>query len=273
MEKAETPVPFMKSGALAGIADITESFRRVTHWTGLGWYEFAGRYHRTLIGPFWTSITVSVWILGLGFVFGNLLGDTTSDFLAYVTIGIVLWNYMSATLGGATAVFVGNEQLIVSVNNPLFTFVLRQFVVHGLRLFFQALVLLLVLPWTKIDYGPVMLLAIPGLVLLLFTSLWVIPLLGILGARFRDLSFILNSIMRFLFFTTPVFWRAESLGRHASVAVFNPFTHFLEIVRAPMLGVAPSLHSWTVVLGITTCGAVATLLIYTRFRREIVFWL
>lgn len=273
MQQSESQVAVMTAGSFAGIADIIESFRRVTLWSTLGWYDFASRYQRTILGPLWQTLIVGIWVAGLGFVFGRLLGRSSEDYPAYLACGVVLWNYLSSTLSGSTKVFVKNAKLIYAVNNPLYTYVLRQIIENSARLAFQALVIAAVLAFTNVPFGLGTLMAIPGLALIFFTSLWLVPLMGILGARFRDLSFALTSIMRFMFFTTPVFWRADGLGARAHIANYNPFTHFLAIVRTPLLGGTVPLASWSIVLAITVSGALLTLVVYNRFRRRIVFWL
>lgn len=259
--------------SLAGWADIVESFRRVQLWTTLGWYDFTSRYRRTFIGPLWQTFIVAIWVAGLNYVFGTLLQKGGGDYPAYLAIGIVLWNYLLSTLAASPNLFVRNSKLIFVVNNPLYTYALRQIVENLMRLGFQALVFVALLPWMPIAYGPGMLMAIPGMVLILILSLWLVPLMAVAGARIRDLSFALTSVMRFLFFTTPVFWRSDDLGQRAYIANFNPFTHFLEIVRAPLLGGSASQLSWTVAIAINLCGILVTFVLYNHFRKRIVFWL
>ena len=263
----------MSAQSWAGLLDVIESFRRAPLWFALGWHDFAGHYDRTRIGPFWTTLGVGVWVAGLGVIFGSLLQHGSGDFPAYLASGVVLWNFLSNTLSASANVFVRNSAMIFSINNPLYTYVLRQVVEHSSKSLFQVIVFVAVLPFSQVHYGRVMLMALPGMAIVLLTALWVVPLMGMLGARFRDLPFALNSIMRFLFFTTPVFWKPEGLGERAYLAEINPFTHFLEVVRAPLLGNWPSVTSWIVVLSISIPGLMLTVLLYNRFRREIVFWL
>jgi ABC-type polysaccharide/polyol phosphate export permease len=272
MDRAESHAAISNSGSLAGVSDIIESFRRVGLWYRLGWHDFISEYRRSLIGPLWATLIMAIWVAGLGFVFGALLNSTESDFLAYIALGVAFWNYISNMLS-STGVFTRNANLILVVNNPLYTYVLRSIVENLARLGFQLLVFVAVLPFSKIDYSPVMVLVIPGMVLFVLNSLWVVPLMGVLGARFSDFGHIVSSLVRFLFFTTPVFWRADDLKTRAQFATLNPLTHFLEIVRAPLLGQVPPLTSWLVVLAVTACGMVVTLFVYNRFRQQIAYWL
>ena len=146
MSKTDVSVASLSGQSTAGIYDILESFRRVTLWSTLGWYDFIVRYRRTVVGPLWQTLMVAVWVFGLGFVFGRILTKTGANYTAYLAAGLVLWNYLSSSLSGSTQVFVRNAKLIFSVNNPLYTYALRQIVENLVRFAFQSLVFLAVLP-------------------------------------------------------------------------------------------------------------------------------
>ena len=63
------------------------------------------------------------------------------------------------------------------------------------------------------------------------------------------------------------------LHDRAIVADINPMTHFIEILRGPLLGAPPSKLSWLVVACITILGWVVTLALFRRGRGRIVYWL
>jgi ABC-type polysaccharide/polyol phosphate export permease len=49
--------------------------------------------------------------------------------------------------------------------------------------------------------------------------------------------------------------------------------HLIEVMRAPMLGTAPSPISYAVTLAGAVIGWLVTFEIYARFRRRIPYWL
>ena len=79
--------------------------------------------------------------------------------------------------------------------------------------------------------------------------------------------------MRFLFFATPVFWYAEGLGNRDFLALLNPFTHYLEVVRAPLTGETASALSWTVVLALNAIGLALFAATYSPLRRRLAIWI
>ena len=253
--------------------DVVQSFARTPLWVTMGWYDFLLQYRRSFLGPLWEVIIVGVWVAGLGLLFGRLLGHDHGDYLVYMASGVVLWQYMSSTLTTGANVFVANSRQIVSINNPLFTYVLRNVIEHLVKLCVHSLVFIAVMVITRTPPTLGMILAVPGIVTLVLTTLWAIPLLGFVGTRFRDFTHLLRAGMRFLFFATPVFWYADGLNDRAFLAHYNPFAHFLQVVRAPLIGESAPLVSWGVVLMINVVGIAVMCIMYNRLRRSLTLWI
>jgi ABC-type polysaccharide/polyol phosphate export permease len=273
MRRSTATASHSATGLLAAANDVAGAFTRTPLWITLGWYDFTLRYRRTSVGPFWEIVVVGVWVVGLGLLFGRLLGHSRENYLAYLAAGVILWSFIASVLTTGANVFVSHSRLILSINNPLYTYVLRNAIEHILKLLLHTLVFLAVLPLVDLPFGLRTLLVVPGLLMLLLTALWVAPLMGFLGAKFRDLTHLLRAGMRFLFFATPVFWYAEGLGDRAFLASFNPFTHFLEIVRAPLIGDPFPQVSWAVVLLINAVGLTLAAVVYGSLMRRLPFWL
>jgi ABC-type polysaccharide/polyol phosphate export permease len=118
------------------------------------------------------------------------------------------------------------------------------------------------------------LLVIPGLVLIGLTGVWVATLLGLLCLRFRDIQQLVSSVLQIAMFVTPIFYSPDQLqGRMVEIVRFNPLYHYVEVVRLPMMGMAPSAYSYGVTIGCTIFGWLATIYIYSRFRRRLPYWL
>jgi lipopolysaccharide transport system permease protein len=79
--------------------------------------------------------------------------------------------------------------------------------------------------------------------------------------------------VQILFFSTPIMYPVDALGDAAIIAHANPVHHFIELVRAPLLGKVPASGSWLVALGTIGAGFLLALLLFRRVERRIVYWL
>jgi lipopolysaccharide transport system permease protein len=112
-----------------------------------------------------------------------------------------------------------------------------------------------------------------AVVVITANALWVTLLLAIFCTRFRDIPQIITNLVQIAFFMTPIMWKPEVLGNRRWIADFNPAYHFLEIVRAPILGGPIPLTSWIVTFALLPAGYGLTLLVLARFRSRVTYWL
>ena len=261
-----------------GAADIVSSLRRPSLWVVPGWYDFILAYRRTAIGPFWETVAAAAWVGGIGLVFGRILGAGDANYPAYAGAGVVLWLHMSSVAAGSANLFTSKRIFILNVAGPVYAYVLRYVVVGLARLAMRAPALAAALavaawaPGPERAGPPDLPMAVLGFAAIVLASLWAAPLIGFLCARRRDAGYALDIAMRFLFFATPVFWRADDLGDRALLARANPFAHFLEVARAPLIGEPAWSESWTVVAAVNLAGLAALLLLHGHCARRTAFW-
>lgn len=104
---------------------------------------------------------------------------------------------------------------------------------------------------------------------------WIAIFLGVICTRYRDIPQIISSFLQVVFYLTPIMWLPSLLPSRAGAYMLdlNPFYHFIEIVRAPLLGKEPSLTNWLVSIAIAVVGWIVTLMLFGRYRRRIAYWL
>jgi lipopolysaccharide transport system permease protein len=260
------------SRAADAAADLFGALRQGTLWWMLGWQDIRSRYRRTSLGPIWIMMTTALSIAGLGAVYGVLFQAKLTEFFPFVAAGIVVWTLFSAIILEGAAVFYLNVNIVRNVRMPLFVLILRllvrNFIVFGHNLVVLAVVLVVfrvTLSWWTLA-------AVPALAVVLLNGAWVALVLGTAGARFRDVPEIAAALLSPLFLMTPVIWKPADLQRFQFIALVNPFAHFIEIVRAPLLGHPPPGISVLVTILITVIGWSAAFAFYARYRRLIPLW-
>jgi ABC-2 type transport system permease protein len=257
----------------ATIADIVEGARRYELWRYLAWSDIRQRYERSIIGPFWMTLNMGIMVVALGFLYSSIFRQDISLYLPYLAIGILLWNLISALIVEGCQTFIASGMIIRNIRAPLSIFayylVWRNLIVFAHNLIIYVLVVFFFQLWP----GWASLLVFPAVALYALNGLWVSLLLGLLCVRFRDIPLLVASLMQILFFFTPVIWPAHIVPDRAYLVHFNPFYHFVEIGRQPLLGQAPTLENWLVVVACTIAGCVLTLLLYARYRARIAYWI
>jgi ABC-2 type transport system permease protein len=127
-------------------------------------------------------------------------------------------------------------------------------------------------PWSWADLA-----VVPALALIVLNCVWVSLCFGILATRYRDIGPLLFSVVQLLFFMTPIIWNDETLrqqgaGRWSSIVELNPLLHYLDIVRAPLLGAHQEARHWIVVMVLTAIGWMCAAMAMRQYRARVPYW-
>jgi homopolymeric O-antigen transport system permease protein len=267
----------LKPLAISAADDIVGGARRWELWGRLGWLEVKRRYRRTTLGPFWSSLTLLVFVIVMGSVGSGLLGRDSSEYLPFLVAGLVTWTMVSTIINESGSAFTYGAQLIRQMNFEYsvlaYALVWRNFIGFLHNLCVYLLIMLIYMPQALVSWQ--LLLLIPALMLLMLNGVWIALVIGTLTARFRDIQQIVQSVVQVAMFVTPLFWSPDSLSgpRRIIFVGLNPLYHLLEIVRDPLLGRPPSLNSYIAAVIITVVGWTMAFVVYGQFRKRIAYWL
>ncbi len=252
--------------------DLLRGLRLWRTWLALGWHDVRQRYKRSVLGPLWITLSMGITVAALGVLYARLFAQPIDTYLPFVALGFIVWGLISGLLLDACAVFVSAESYIRQIRLPLsfyvFRMVWRNLIVFAHNLLIFAVVVMLL----PVDVGWHMLAALPGLLLVALTGLWAGLLVGMVCTRYRDVPQLVASVVQVSFFLTPIVWQPGQLARNTWVVEVNPFFHFVDIVRAPLLGTLPAVSSWTTAVAITVVGALITFVVFARYRYRIAYW-
>lgn len=278
--------------------DISAGLKQTELWGHLGWQDIKQRYRRSVLGPIWITLSMAVTAAGLGLLYSQLMQSPISTFLPYLTVGFIVWHFVLGCLTEGTDTFISNEGLIKHLPAPVTVYALRTVWRQTLLFAHNMLVYFVVV---AIFWGPLneagytlteggipqpgiswaILLAIPAFLLLAINGGWVVLLFGIIATRYRDIPPVINSLTQLLFFMTPIVWSTDilvarfpgqDLGWKGLVAELNPLYHYIQILRAPLIGNEQSWHHWAVVGGFTVVGWALALLAMRNYRARISYW-
>lgn len=253
----------------SAMTDIVAGIKMRPVWMALASEDIHDQHRRTRLGPAWLLINY----LAFAGTFVILFGYTrpTVNFPAYVALGLFVWIYMSELMALSVTLFKREQGFIKGTTLPLTVYVLRMTMQSLIRAGYAlaGCIGIMLVVGTPLTIG--WLWSAAAMVLILFASPAFITVFAISGAYFPDFQFIVQNLIRIGVFLTPIFWVPHGGGIRGALYRYNPFTYFLEIVRAPILVGTIPIHSVAISVGITLFVWLAAILLLGKLRKQVVF--
>lgn len=262
-----------KGQRAAAIQDIADGFSRWRLWMALALEDINRRFKRTYIGVLWTTLSFALFVGVKVLIFGRMAPTDDAFFTNYVALGFFAWMYISSSVADGSNVFVVSEGWIKGGRLPLTLFVCISITRSLILAFYNFLVVVALLAIYKVAPTWTALWSVVAFSLFILCSFAIHFILGTLCTRFRDVSHLIQAIMRVMFFLTPIFWLPEQIGPLWRYLQYNPFAHFVMAFRDPLLTGTVPVQSFQIVLAITAVLLVSSFTLLVFARRRIIFWL
>ncbi len=253
--------------------DFAQGFLNWRLWAFLGLQDIKQRYRRSSFGPLWLMLGLGVTILGIGILYSRILKVTTGDFIPYLAVSLLIWNFISTVVNESVTIFLLGAGLMTSTRVPYTSFVLRGLMRNLIVAAHCVVPVIIAFLYYKHPVHWVALMALPGLLLLLLNLYWISLCIGIICLRFRDMGQIVIYGTQLALFVTPIIWMPAQIDPNSIVMKYNPLYHLINLVRGPLFyGVVPvDSISWA--LGLLAIGGAFTAVVMVYFRRFLVFWI
>lgn len=260
---------------LLGLHELFKSRTLFSQAGALGWHDVRQRYRRTVLGPFWLTISTAILILTMGLVFTHVYNSKAAEYIPFLAVSLILWGFFSTVINEGCELFISSESIIkqlpISLLMYLYRMMWRNVVIFGHNI--------IILPFIAFIFGIqpniFILFAIPGLILMILNLSWICIVLAIVCSRYRDLIRIVSSLLQILVYVTPIMWMPSFLPANIQVYLVqsNPLFHIFDIVRSPLLGQVPATLSWIVSLSCCVFGWIFALILFGKYKNKIVFWI
>ncbi|WP_159913136.1 ABC transporter permease [Pantoea sp. 18069] len=252
--------------------DLKRAFENWSVVSFMALSDMRARYKRSVLGPLWITLGTAIGSVGLGMLWSELLKVDAKSFVPTLTAGLIIWQLVSGVITESCGLYGRQASIIRNMNLPLS--------IHPLQLIFRHLVnfahnipvfivLALIL---NVPFNLNTLLFIPGLLLVSLNLLWICLVVSLLGARFRDLEHIVGTVIPLLMFVSPVFYRPAYLPFSQNIIWANPLSYFIEIIRDPLLGVAPPMFVIQTNLLMLVVGWIGAVWLFNKKHNRIAFW-
>lgn len=253
--------------------DIVRGLRSWRAWALLAWFEIKHSYRGSILGPFWITITMGVFVFAVGLLYSQVFGAAAGEYIPWLACGFVIWTMISGLINEGAQVYNSATRFSTEMRLPYSFFSFKIAAKHLITFSHHIVVIIVVAVIFGLPIGWTILLILPGIAIILACGLWVSIILGLISVRFRDLPNIIQSVVQVSFFLTPIIWQPAQVQDRMFVVLWNPFYHMIELVRAPLLGGAPSALNYAVALGTCVATAVGAVFLFKRYRNRIPYWI
>lgn len=258
------------------LTDLLSGFAHWRIWLMLAYQDIKIRYRRSVLGPFWITLSMAITVYSMGYLYSHLFHIDLEIYFPFLVAGMLSWTLLSTTIMDLTDTFTNSDGLLKQIKLP-FSVHIHRIITRNLLIFFHNIIVIVPIliffhKVARIDLYTLML--IPALLIFYFNCITYGLVLAIIGTRYRDISQIIKSLMNVIMYLTPIMWNPIVLPAKDQLIIrFNPFYACVEILRAPLLG-AP-IMSWVyLVVGIVTVvGIFLCMALFPRYRARIIYWL
>jgi ABC-type polysaccharide/polyol phosphate export permease len=254
--------------------DLVNGFKRWQLWGTLGWADVRQRYSRSVIGPFWITLSLGFMVIGLGVVYAALFHRKVGDYLPFLASGIIIWNLISQLLNDGCLIFIQSDATTKQVPFPLSVHIYRALWRNFIIFLHNSIIYIILMVVFRLVPTWATLMVIPALMLIILNGFGFAVTLGIFSARFRDIPQLITNMIQLVFFVTPILWDKSTLDpTRAWIVHLNPFAYLVEIGREPLRGHIVPAANWGVAVAFTALNLLVAYFMYRRFRWRIPYWL
>lgn len=256
--------------------DLLDGIIKWRLWLMLSYQDIQLRYRRSILGPFWITISMAITSYSMGYLYGHLFHTDLQTYYPFLVAGMLSWTLISSLISDLTDAFINAENLIKQIKLP-YSIHINRVVARNIIIFLHNIIVylpIIALFHQVAKANLYSLLLIPGLFIIYVNAISYGLILAMIGARYRDISQIIKSLIQVAFFITPVMWNPSVLKpTDQYIALLNPFYAFVELIRAPMMGMQPTLNTLLMVIGTTLIGMTICTTMMTKYRSRIVYWI
>jgi len=215
----------------------------------LAFYDLKLMNKGTLFGLMWNLFNPALQILVYWFVFGYIL-DTPPPrgeyiYIVWMITGIIPWFYISESLMSSTVSIYSFAGVLKRMYIPLAIVpvksVLTSFMSHLVAMFL--VLTIYVFSGYKLKLGVIYLLYYMFCSFVFLTAYAMLA--STITVLFKDFQRIMGSIIRFLFYITPIVWVPETLSEKMQLIVrLNPLAYIVMGYRNSILYGSDLMYNW-----------------------------
>jgi lipopolysaccharide transport system permease protein len=219
----------------------------------IAWREIKIRYKQSVMGFMWAILLPSVIVAaGIMVRYGmSTLSGTpiAGREIAGITVKGLVWAFFAGSLRFSSTSLIGNPNLVTKIYMPREIFPLATILSQLLDFAIAAVLVAVVLAITRLSASWELLWAPLLVAITVALATGCALLISAACLFFRDVKYLVEVIITFAIFVTPVFYDVEMFKKYANLLLLNPLAPLIEgLEKCIVYGTSPDL-AWVAYSG------------------------
>ena len=101
--------------------------RRHSLWWALSLNEIRQRYRRSVLGPFWLSLSMLIMVVALGVIYSQLFSMEIKTYIPFLATGLIYSNSLAFLVNDGCQTFIASSSYLKQLAMPKSVFAFRLF--------------------------------------------------------------------------------------------------------------------------------------------------
>src|SRR5688572_3738679 len=98
--------------------DVRQGIARVDVWFTLGWQDIRQKFRRSILGPFWLTLSTGIMLGALGFIYATIFRMELKEYFPFLAAGVAPWSLISGLILEGCQTFIASELMIRQIRLP-----------------------------------------------------------------------------------------------------------------------------------------------------------
>lgn len=203
--------------------------------------DFKTKYKRSVLGVLWSFLNPLLTMLVQYIVFSTLFKSDIPNFLLYLLIGVIFFNFFSEATSMSLGSITSNASLITKVYVPKYIYPIARILSSSINLFLSLIPLLVVALITGTSITWSYLLLPFSIICMIAFCLGIGFMLSASMVFFRDTQFLWGVVSMMWMYATPIFYPETIIpANFLTIYKMNPLYHIIRFTRTILIdGVSP----------------------------------
>ena len=197
--------------------------------------EIRGKYKGSILGVLWSFLNPLLMIMVYFLVFPFLFRNTVDNYLVYLVIGVIPWNFFTTTMNQGIMTIRVNEGIIKKVYFPREILPISVATSGLVNFFISSIIMVLFCLFGGVGLSWHILLFPIFALVQYFITLGLVLGLSAINVYIKDTDYIVQFSVNMLFYGTPILYDISTFDTFPAMLMniinLNPFKHLMVIYR------------------------------------------